>query len=151
MINDHAYDCVSLILGIYLLSVGSVTELFPQMKLKISAENGTISVVEYKYPGAKRIPASYPLVITAVLKPLYFKKKAQISLFGLIAANPMIVMMIVFFVVMVAFPKMLTAGLTPEELQELKKQQGTQGDPMQELSKLMGVNSPKPVGDDEDE
>lgn len=150
MILHHTWQLYS-ILGIYLLSVGSVIELFPQMKLKVSAENGTMSVVEYKYPGAKRIPAPYPLVITAVLKPMYFKKKPQISLMGLIAGNPMIIMMIVFFVVMVAFPKILTAGLSPEEMQELKKQQSSQGDPMQELSKLMGVSSPKPVEEDEDE
>jgi len=48
--------------------------------------------------------------------------------------------------------------LSPEELKELKKQQQLSsststptGDPMKELSKLMGVNTPTKQDDDDDE
>jgi hypothetical protein len=44
-------------------------------------------------------------------------------------------------------PKMM-ANMSPEELAELKKQSATSGDPMKELSKLMGG---KPAADEEDD
>lgn len=113
-----------------------------------------MNVVEYKYPGAKRIPAPYPIVITAVAKAPYFKKKAGFSILGLITGNPMIAMMAVIMIIMFAIPNILS----PEELKELKKQQQLSsststptGDPMKELSKLMGVNTLTKQDDDDDE
>ena len=51
--------CVS---GIYLLDVPTaIHDVFPVLKIKVSAEEALVSAVEYKYPGAKRQPAAYPI------------------------------------------------------------------------------------------
>ena len=144
LITDHLYLC----LGVYLLDVSDIRATYPQMKIKLSAENGTVTVVEYKYVGAKRVPAAYPIVITAIMPNKYFQTRPPISIIGLITGNPMIIMMLFALVTIVAFPNMM-AGLSPEDLQELKKSQGS-GDPMKELSKLMGVGGAE-VKDDDDE
>lgn len=137
--------------GIYLLDVGSSAYLFPQMKIKISAENATITVVEYKYPGAKRLPSTYPIVLTAMTKLSYFQKRKQLSILGMVTGNPMIILMLIMGVAVVAFPKMLS-GMSPEELAEMKKQSASQGDPMKELSKMWGgAGAQKGDDDDEDE
>lgn len=44
--------------GIYFLDVLSIHQVFSQMKLKVSAEENIVSVVEFKYPGAMRMQAS---------------------------------------------------------------------------------------------
>ncbi len=132
-----------------MLDVSDIRATYPQMKIKLSAENGTVTVVEYKYLGAKRQPAQYPMVITAIVPNRYFQTKPPISVVGLITGNPMMIMMLLALVMIVAFPNML-AGLSPEDLQELKKSQASTGDPMKELSKLMGVGGAE-VKDDDDE
>lgn len=137
-----------LFIGVYLLDVSDIRATYPQMKIKLSAENGTVTVVEYKYLGAKRVPAAYPIVITAIMPNKYFQTRPPISVIGLITGNPMIIMMLFALVMIVAFPNML-AGLSPEDLQELKKSQGS-GDPMKELSKLMGVGGAEAKDEDDD-
>jgi hypothetical protein len=42
-----------------------IHDIFPILKIRVSAEEGLVSAVEYKYPGAKRLPASYPIGTTA--------------------------------------------------------------------------------------
>ena len=64
-------------------------DIFPQMKIKVDASEKSISVVEYKYPGAKRLQASHPLLITAVSPVTYFQRPASFSLMGLLMGNPM--------------------------------------------------------------
>ena len=91
------------------------------------------------------------MIITAVAKPPYFKKKTSFSLLGLILGNPMMAIMGVIALIMFTLPNLLS----PEELKEFKQQQQQQatnkGDPMKELSKLMGVNTPKGQDDDDEE
>ena len=48
--------------GVYLLDVLSIHHVFSQMKIKVSAEEGLINVVEFKYPGAMRMQTSKQLV-----------------------------------------------------------------------------------------
>lgn len=43
--------------GIYLLDVLSINQVFSQMKIKVKAEEESIDVVEFKYPGAMRMQA----------------------------------------------------------------------------------------------
>jgi hypothetical protein len=45
--------------------------------------------------------------------------------------------MLVMGIVVVFFPKMME-GMSPEDLAEMKKASAKQGDPMKELTKLMG-------------
>ena len=49
--------------------------------------------VEYKYPGAKRIPAEYPLNIKPLAPVIFFQKPKSFSILGMIMANPMMLMM----------------------------------------------------------
>ncbi len=120
---------------------------FPQMKLKIDQESKNISVVEYKYFGAKRIPSVYPLSFVAIAPIQYTMPKPPFSIIGFVMANPMMLLMLFSFVMVFAMPKMLQ-GMSPEELQEIQKQSAANGDPMKNLSKLMGM--PASNNDDDD-
>jgi len=119
--------------GIYSLEVLTPRVAFPSMKIKVTfdeeQQQGSVSVVEYKYPGAKRIPASYPIELTAIVPISYFMIRPPFSLLGLIMGNPMIILMCGFVALMAYFPKML-AGMDPEVLEEMQKQQGGAEDPM---------------------
>lgn len=120
---------------------------FPQLKLKIDKDSQNISVVEYKYFGAKRIAATYPLSFVALAPIQYDMVKPPFSIVGFIMANPMMLLMLFSFVMVFAMPKMLQ-GMSPEELQEIQKQSAANGDPMKNLSKLMGM--PSNNNDDDD-
>ena len=97
--------------GVYSLDVLSITYVFSTMKLKVSDEGDSdilnITAIEYKYPGAKRNPTSYPLVLYAWARNEYFPVKPPFSIYGLIAGNPMILMMGFSVFVIVVFPMML--------------------------------------------
>jgi hypothetical protein len=109
------------------------------MKLKVVSENQSVSVIEYKYLGGNRIPATYPIVLTALAPIVYHIPKPPFSLLGMIMANPMIIMMLFSLLMVVGFPMMLK-GLSPEELEEMKRSGA--GDPMKQLTDLMGVKAP---------
>lgn len=146
--TDGSFSFYEIPSGIYLLDVGDIRATYPQAKIKVSAENGTIHVNEYKYLGAQPVQASYPIVLTALMPVQYFQKKPPISIIGMITGNPMMAMMLVMGVMVMFMPKMM-ANLSPEELAELKKQK--QPDPMQELSKLMGGGGKGAENKDEDD
>jgi hypothetical protein len=133
--------------GIYVCDVQSSSHHFPQLKIKIDKDSNNISVVEYKYFGAKRAPATYPLSFVALTPIQYEMKKPPFSIMGFIMANPMMLLMLFSFVMVFAMPKMMQ-GMSPEELQELQKQSAANGDPMKNLSKLMGM--PTANNDDDD-
>lgn len=136
--------------GVYILDASTVHYIFPQMKLKVASDEGTISVLEYKYPGAAKIPSQYPIILKALSSVNYFTPKPKFSILGMLMGNPMMIMMIISVGAMVLFPKMLQ-GMSPEELEEFKKQSSASGgDPMKELSKMIGVKS-KNDDDDEDD
>jgi hypothetical protein len=153
--------------GIYSLDVLSALTIFSTMKVKILIDNGhsdgAIHAVEYKYPGAAKVPAAYPIVMEAIITPSgttsigsspgnqkrvsnplnssYFAVKKQFNLLGYIMANPMMLMMGVMLIMVVAMPKMLE-GLDPEELKKMQAERGgeeLETDPMKAFQKLMGV------------
>lgn len=119
------------------------------MKIMVVSENASVSVVEYKFPGAKRLPADYPIAITA-LTPIQFRiPRPAFNLLGMLMANPMILMMLFSLLMVIGMP-MLMKNLTPEELEEMQKNSLAAGDPMQKLTQLMG-GAPKKAIDDDDE
>ena len=120
------------------------------MKLKVSAENGSITVVEFKYHGAKRIPSTYPVVITAVAQVQHFQVRPPFNLVGMLMANPMMVLMLFTGLIAIGMPKLLS-GMSPEELEEIKKQSAAQGDPMKQLSALMSGKPVSAANDDDDD
>lgn len=122
---------------------------FPQLKIKVVAENNSVSVVEYKYQGSKRLQADYPLSITALKRIVYRIPPPSFSLWGMLAANPMMIMMLFSLVMVVAMP-MLMKNLSPEELEEIQKNSLASGDPMQKLTKLMSGGQQKDADDDDE-
>lgn len=132
-------------LGVYTLDVLAVHAQFPQAKLKVEADVGAVTVVEFKYPGAKRTPISYPIVLTALAPVAYFQQRPPINIVGMLLGNPMMLMMLFSVGVMVLMPK-LTEGMDEEEL---KKLQAEQGDPMKSLQKMMGME--QKTNDDPDD
>jgi hypothetical protein len=134
--------------GIYLLDVSAIGEYFPQIKLKVSAEEGLISAVEYKYPGAKRIPADYPVVLKAIAPVVFFQKKPSMSIMSMLMANPMMLMM-VFFLGVVSYLPSILKGIPQEELDEMTKNQAGTADPMEAMKKLMGMGGAEKEDDDE--
>lgn len=54
-----------------------------QYKLDV-AEDGVIRALEYKYPGAGKQRADYPLVAEAVTELDYFEQREKFNLLGLI-------------------------------------------------------------------
>ena len=100
-------------------------QYFPQMKIKVAASSSgsnssssssgssgsssrsselSVSVVEYKYPGAMRSAAQYPIELVAVLPLTYFQVKPPLSILGMLLGNPMMLIFIVVGGVMVMFP-----------------------------------------------
>lgn len=132
--------------GVYLVDVTSIKEIFPQIKLKVSTKDGSIDAVEYKYPGAKRLRADYPLKFTALAPVTFFQKKQRMTIRGLLFGNPMMLMMLGSLAMVIFLPKLL-ANLPQEELDEMTKNSG--GDPMQAFQKLMGGG--KGDADDDDD
>lgn len=167
LIHEQAADALylltahPLLTGIYSLDVYCPHYHFPSYKLKLldaspdaapaPAETAaSITVVEYKYPGAPRIPASYPMLISALAPVQYQLPKAPFSLMGMLMGNPMMLLMVFTGIMAFVMPKMM-ANMSPEELEELKKQSATSGDPMAKLSKLMsGGGSGKGEPDEDD-
>lgn len=126
--------------------------VFSQFKLKVNADTGVVNVVEYKYQGASRAQASYPLVLSPHAKLNYFQKKEGFNLYRTVAGNPMMLMMVVMGGVVMLFPKML-AGMDKEELNKMMEEQKASGmdtqDPMKMLQQMMGGKK-KDDSDDED-
>jgi hypothetical protein len=137
--------------GIYLLDVLSVDMVFSQFKLKVNAETGVVNVVEYKFQGAPRAQAAYPLVLSPHTKVNYFQQKEGFNLYRAVAGNPMMIMMVVMGGVVMFFPKLL-AGMDKEELNKMMEEQKKAGmdtqDPMKMFQQMLGGK--KNDSDDED-
>ncbi len=135
------------------MEVNSIDYTFSQLKIKLSEEMGTLvpSVIEYKYPGAKKLPAQYPIVLTALSGNQYFRQREKFSIYGLIFGNPM-ALMVIFSLAVVVFMPMMLNNMDPEELKQLQQQNAMAGggDPMATLQNLLSGQAPKPANDDDD-
>ena len=143
---DGSFTFYNVDAGIYLLEVLCVEFAFPQIKVKIvkgeeydGGDEETISVVEYKYPGANRTPGSHPIKLIALTPLKYFQDPPRFNIFGFIMGNPMILIMALSAGLMFIFPKMLQ-NMDPEAMKEFEKVQETE-DPMEALKKMMSVGS----------
>ncbi len=134
------------VLGTFLLDVSSAKYAFSQMKLRVS-KNDSIAALEYAYPGAIKAVVGHPLVLQGHAKVSYFEKKEEISVIRMITGNPMMIMMVLSFGVMMYMPKMME-GMDKEQLKELQEQQG---DPMKNMKKLFGMDGASSKQEDEDD
>jgi len=82
-------------IGIYAVDVMSVNYSFPSLRIKVLAELNQVNVKEYKYPGGKKMSASYPLYIRAVYP---IKVNRRISTFNCQCLLPQL---LVFFLLLV--------------------------------------------------
>ena len=133
--------------GIYLLDVLSEYTIFPQLKIKVNAETGSIRLAEYKYLGGKRLPASYPIVLNAMTEISYYEERPPFSIMGFIWGNPMIIMLLFSAILVFVFPSMM-GQLSEEELAELEKSNESMTNPMDAFKKLMGGGTNAPAIDD---
>jgi ER membrane protein complex subunit 7 len=108
------------------------------MKIKVNAEEKIVNVVEYKYPGAKKSPAEYPLHLKALYPIRYYHERPPFSIIGLITGNPMIAIMVFSLGVMAIFPKLLQ-GIDPEEMKQMQEEMNISADPYTELKKMAGL------------
>lgn len=128
------------------MDVLAVHDIFSQLKLKVDSDSNTVNVVEYKYPGSKRNPSVYPIALTAIAPITYFQQHPPISIMGLIFGNPMMLMMLFSFAVIVFMPQLMQ-GLDEEQLKELQGNMANQDESMNSLKKLFGMEA-KPDDDD---
>lgn len=139
--QDGSFAFYNVDTGIYLLEVMSVEFAFPQMKVKVDKDKdgGTINVVEYKYPGANRTPATHPIRLVALTPLKYFQDPPRFSILGFIMGNPMILLMGLSGGLMFLFPKMLQ-NMDPEAMKQFEEAQN-QEDPMAAIKKMMSMGS----------
>ncbi len=137
---DGSFVFYEIPVGIYSLDVLSLHIMFPAAKIKISpatsnVESDTIevSVVEYKYPGAARMPTDYPIVLKALTPVGYFKPPQKFSLWSIIMANPMMMMMLAFGGLMV----FMFQNMDPEVMKEIQEQNKGKEDPMKQMQDMM--------------
>jgi len=71
--------------------------------------DGAIKVLEYKFPGAPKQPAVYPIELTPLVKTQYFEARPKMSIIGMLMGNPMMLMMGLMVIGMTVFPKLLGA------------------------------------------
>lgn len=125
--------------GIYLLEILETSHIYSNYKIRVIAENETLHVLEYKFPGAQKTAASHPLKIAPHAQQNYFKVREPLSIQGIIYGNPMMIMMVVTFGMMIFFPKMLE-GVDPEAMKEMQKPRET-GEAMKNFQQMLGVQS----------
>ena len=70
---------------------------------------GVIKALEYKFPGAPKQPAAYPIELVPLVKTHYFETRPKMSVWGMLMGNPMMLMMGVMVIGMTVFPKLLGA------------------------------------------
>lgn len=155
---DGSFNFHNIPSGIYYLDVYAINLHYPSAKIKVvtggNSEGGSddvleapagssrtpdgtgyISVVEFKYPGAARLPATYPIVLQAIAPLAYFQPVQKLNILGMILANPMMMIMLIVGGGMV----LLLQNIDPETMKEIQEQQKAQGqeDPMKQIQKMM--------------
>ena len=123
-----------------MLDVNSIHDIFSQLKLKVDAENNIIKVAEYKYTGSRRLIHTYPIDLTSIATVTYFKTHAPFSIWGLIAGNPMIIMMLFSLIIIIVLP-MLLSGLSEEELKEIQD-----NNKMTSIQSMLGIGGAGATG-----
>lgn len=69
---DGSFAFHDVVPGVYTVDVLSPDFTFPQFKVDVSGKSGGIRALEFKYPGAARQAAAYPLVAEAYGRTPYF-------------------------------------------------------------------------------
>ncbi len=137
---DGSFTFHQVPVGIYTLDALSPHILFPVAKIKISsaasntdADTTEVTVVEYKYPGAARQHMDYPIVLKALTMVGYFKPPPSFSIWSMIMANPMMIIMLGFGGLMV----FMFQNMDPELMKEIQEQNKNKEDPTKMVQDMM--------------
>ena len=117
----------------------SIDYVFSQFKIKVSDDSEqskapTITVIEYKYPGAQKLAGSYPLELIAMAKNNFLPVKEGFSFYRVIMGNPMALMALFSIAVVVGMPYMMK-NMDPEELKAMQQRHSL--DPSEDPTKMM--------------
>jgi hypothetical protein len=121
--------------------------VFPTFKVQVPDAAGAAAgdaprALEFRHPGAARLPAALPLVVRPVaVAALHEERPAGSALAFLM--NPQVLLMLAVGAMTLCLP-MLTKNMDPEALKEMQEQQAAMGDPAQLLRGLMG-GAPAPA------
>ncbi|RLN46885.1 hypothetical protein BBJ29_002905 [Phytophthora kernoviae] len=132
--------------GRYVVDIPSQEFLFSQYKLDVGAD-GLIRALEYKYPGAPKARADYPLDVEAVKQLNYFEQREKFNLLGLIM-NPSFLTIIVPIGLLYLLPK-LQEGMDPEEMKKAQEEMGS-ADPSSLLAGMLGGGQSNADDSDDD-
>ncbi|CAN0012974.1 unnamed protein product [Chrysoparadoxa australica] len=109
--------------GVYLLDVLSETWAFSQLRIKVpTGEDITLGggeefgVLEYKFPGAQKLEAPYPIVMTAHARWAYFDAERSMGPQTLLG-NPMLLISLVAMGLVFLMPRLMDS-LEQEETAE---------------------------------
>ena len=109
--------------GSYLLEVHDVHNLWPTVRLDVSAKKAG-KVQAMLSHNKQLLPFPMPLE-PLVVKPTHFEVRPPFQWTGMLM-NPMFIMMGVTLLLMVAMPKMM-ANMDPEQLKEMQEMQASMG------------------------
>lgn len=110
---------------------------------------GGVRAVEYRYPGAAKIAAPFPLVIRPVASALYYDERPQGSFLSMLL-TPSTLLMLSVAACAFCMPKgMLNPqNLDPEQREQMQQQQAAMADPMAAISAMFsggGAAAPAPA------
>ncbi|TYZ63122.1 hypothetical protein PybrP1_008205 [[Pythium] brassicae (nom. inval.)] len=134
--------------GRYVVDIPSELFLFSQYKLDV-APDGVIRALEYKYPGAGKQRAEYPLVAEAVTELNYFEQREKFNLLGLIM-SPSFLTIVVPIGLLYVLPKLSEGMMDPEEFKKAQEEIGTQ-DPASLISGMFGGGAARSNDDSDDD
>ncbi|CAH0513463.1 unnamed protein product [Peronospora belbahrii] len=120
--------------GRYVVDIPSTRFLFSQYKVDVGVD-GLIRALEYKYVGASKTSANYPLLVEPVKQLDYFEQREKFNLLGLIM-NPSFLTIVVPIALLYILPK-LTEGMDPEEMKKAQEEMGST-DPSSLLAGMLG-------------
>jgi hypothetical protein len=133
--RDGRFTFYDLPSGVYVLDVLAVTENYSQFKIDFHTKSGEVRVLEYRYPGATKLPSTYPLVIKSQGQTAYFEVRQGMSVWSILK-QPMVLMMLFSGGMMFLMPKMME-NMDPEEMKNMQEEMGDT-DPQAMLRNMFG-------------
>lgn len=97
-------------------------------------------ILHSSYILATRIPAAYPITLTAITTMEYFQPRVPFSITGFLISNPFLTMSLVMMLTVAAFPSILK--IDPDALEEAQKDMSDMTEKMERLQgNLLGRNN----------
>jgi Protein of unknown function (DUF2012) len=126
--------------GVHLLEIQPTARyVYSTFKVQIGAAGGSgeegtavtaaaaspdeIKVVEYKHPGAAKIPVQHPIIAQPVAPAIYYDERPKSSPLAFLL-NPQILMIVVMGGLAYCLPKM-QANMDPAEMREMQRNDGS--------------------------